>query len=113
MIILSDILVDRAKTPFAVCHIKPSVVWRAAGEKQTAYRIGVSKSRYKSINGQFDVYDSGVTGSKETVGHAIGVDLESCTTYYVSVTIYGENGGGDSSVVRFRTELSAEDWKGH
>ena len=113
MIILSDILVDRAKTPFAVCHIKPSVVWQAAGEKQTAYRIGVSKSRYKSINGQFDVYDSGVTGSKETVGHAIGVDLESCTTYYVSVTIYGENGGEDSSVVRFRTELSAEDWKGH
>lgn len=113
MIKLSDVLVDRAKTPFAVRRNKPSVIWRATGENQAAYRIGVAKSRYKAINGQFDVYDSGVTESGETIGHAVGAELEPCTTYYVSVTIYGENGGEDSAVVRFRTELSAEDWKGY
>lgn len=113
MIKLSDVLVDRAKTPFAVRRNKPSVIWRTTGENQAAYRIGVAKSRYKAINGQFDVYDSGVTESGETIGHAVGAELEPCTTYYVSVTIYGENGGEDSAVVRFRTELSAEDWKGY
>ena len=109
MIKLSDVLVDRSKTPFAVRRNEPSVIWRATGENQAAYRIGVAKSRYKAINGQFDVYDSGVTESGETIGHAVGAELEPCTTYYVSVTIYGENGGEDSAVVRFRTELSAED----
>ena len=34
MIKLSDVLVDRAKTPFAVRRNKPSVIWRATGENQ-------------------------------------------------------------------------------
>lgn len=76
MIKLSDVLVDRAKTPFAVRRNKPSVIWRTTGENQAAYRIGVAKSRYKAINGQFDVYDSGVTESGETIGHAVGAELD-------------------------------------
>lgn len=113
MIRLCRVIVDHAKTPFAVGCDFPSVTWQAEGEKQTSFRICVAKTRDKAINGQFDVFDSGVTEDGETLGHGIGTELESNTVYYVSVTVYGEKGGEDSSLVRFRTELSAKDWKGH
>ena len=89
---ISEVQTEYQKNPLGLDTTQPHFLWKIAQEEgsyiQGAYRILVGTSR-----GAHDVWDSGKVESRESAGIRYGGKaLAPCTRYYVTITVWDENG---------------------
>lgn len=85
------------------------------GQKQTAYRVGVSTTEEKLKAEQYDVWDSGkVTSDQSSMIDYGGNALADATRYYWTVTVWDKDGKEIPSTEGgwFEHGLGATDWEG-
>lgn len=89
---ISEVQTEYQKNPLGLDTEQPHFLWKVAKEEgsyiQGAYRILVGTTR-----GAQDVWDSGKVESRESAGIRYGGEaLAPCTRYYVTITVWEENG---------------------
>lgn len=117
---ISKLQTDSRFNPLGIDDKTPVFSWiidsTRRGEKQTAYRVGVSSSREKLNGGNFDVWDSGKVTSSDTSitygavngsGGKKAAALKAQTQYYWTVYAWNKNGveNRSSEIGNFETAL--------
>ena len=113
---ITEVLIEYQVNPLGIDEIKPCFQWKIIKEeglfKQTAYRIQLGTSK-----GIADIWDSGkIPGDSQNCRYSGGEPLKPCTDYYVTLTVWDED--GDSAVYtdsHFETGLmddSPDAWEG-
>ena len=94
---VTSLTVDYVENPVGIDNSTPLFGWNISdpntrGQKQTAYRIGVSTSEKKLKNNEFDVWDSGKTESDVSVAVPYGgTTLAHSTRYFWKVTVFDKD----------------------
>lgn len=116
---VTSLTVDYVENPVGIDNSTPLFGWNISdpdtrGQKQTAYRIGVSTSEKKLENDEFDVWDSGKTESDVSVAVPYGgTTLTPSTRYFWKVTVFDkDNAPHVSETACFETGLMDKGFEG-
>jgi alpha-L-rhamnosidase len=107
------------ENPLGIDAQSPQFSWQSDNTernwKQAAYEVFVARSSALLQSGNADVWDSGKTGSDESIGITYtGPGLESRTRYYWKVRVWDASGNVSDSAEEARWEtglLHPSDWK--
>lgn len=94
--VLTELRCDYRENPMGIDIEKPYLSWKiqsnVRGQKQTAYRIGVSSTEEKLKTNNFDVWDTGFVSSAQLGAVYGGKALTARTVYYWTVIIKDKDG---------------------
>ena len=117
MLTLKQMTTEYQVNPVGIMQRAPQFAWQFAKtrDRQTAYRIVVSKSRANAQDGVGEIWDSGTVQGKQCIGvRFAGEQLQSATEYFWRLSVQNDKGvWTDSEVQTFETALfERNDWKG-